>query len=90
MPTAASTPSDIILMLGKCDGNFRRAAPAYAQSYPRRRHPSRKVIPRILENLRHGRFTANARRRPLVATRDEVMRLVRNNPHASLRRLART
>jgi hypothetical protein len=79
-----------MVMLGKCDGNFRHAASAYAQSYPRRRPPPRKVIPRILENLRHGRFTANARRRPSVATRDEVMRLVRNNPHASLKRLART
>lgn len=43
---------DMILALGRRDGNFLQAAALYAERYPNRRHPDRRTFSRVLNCLR--------------------------------------
>jgi len=40
---------DILLMLGECKGNYRRAAALYHQKFPRRKHHPNDSMIRIIE-----------------------------------------
>ncbi|EZA50195.1 hypothetical protein X777_11334 [Ooceraea biroi] len=80
---------DILLILGECHRNDRRAARVYAQQYPNRRHPAdhqiRNIEIRSRTNLFHRQRQRNRLQNnnaPRVLT---ILGLVHINPQISIR-----
>lgn len=85
-----SEKTDMLLMLGRCNGNRRVAAVEYARKYQERQHPSASKILRIMQCLRrHGSFRApysRAVRQREQEPRDElILAAVQVQPHQSTR-----
>ncbi|EZA55735.1 hypothetical protein X777_04154 [Ooceraea biroi] len=54
---------DILLVLGECRGNYRRAAALYHQRFPRRRHHPHDSTMRIIERRERRRIRRRNRQR---------------------------
>lgn len=88
--------TDMILVLGYCEGNCRESVRVYQERYPNRRIPNHKTFSRIERRLREtGSFKpvrTNAGRprqsRTLIAE-ETVLQMIDSNPRTSTRRLHR-
>lgn len=83
---------DMVLIVGESRENYRAAAELYAVKYPTRRHPSRKVLKKIVANLRMGDFSTRRKKKGLAlrhGNAERIMNELRANPHISQRNLAR-
>lgn len=87
---------DILLVLGECQHNYRRAEVLYAERFPTRQHPNASVI-RNIEIKSRNRNVCRKRRshhelefdnnNPRMIT---VLAMIYDNPHISLREIERT
>lgn len=86
---------DILLILGECRHNYRRAAALYRRRFPRRQLPNAATIRNIEIRIRRGNLR---RQRRKYNGNDHVMNprflavvaMVHVNPHVSLREIQRT
>lgn len=86
---------DILLILGECRHNYRRAAVLYRRRFPRRQHPNHARIRTIEIRVRTGNFRRQRRR---YGNNDHAMNprfmavvaMVHFDPHVSLREIQRT
>lgn len=84
---------DILLILGRCRGNYLRAENLYRHEYPHRRYPCRKTIRTLERRAREGRTTRNRRRRqnindidgPHEARNMAILAMIAIDPHSSVR-----
>lgn len=80
---------DILLILGECHRNYRRAARVYAQRYPDRRHPAHQQIRNIEIRSRRNPIHRQRQRNRLQNNNDPrvltILGLVHVNPHISIR-----
>lgn len=84
---------DMLLMLGRCGGNYLRAARDYQRQYPGRRHPSYRSIQNLEHRARRGRLVRQRRRQdinedfhgPHAARNMAVLAMVSIDPHLSVR-----
>ncbi|XP_033175489.1 uncharacterized protein LOC117151392 [Bombus impatiens] len=84
--------TDMILLLGACNGNASAAADHYRHRYPNRRHPGKRVIQRAERTLdeydsfeklrRHG----GRRRRVSVNVEEQILKDVLEHPDISARK----
>lgn len=88
--------TDMLLVLGYCQGNCRESVRVYQERYPNRRIPNHKTFARIERRLREtGRLTpvrVNAGRPRQARTpiaEEAVLQMIDNNPNTSTRRLQR-
>lgn len=92
MPDYNSEIVDILLVLGECRGNYRRAAALYYQRFPRRRHHPNDSMIGIIERRERRRIRRrNRQRRDLNNIKDvrfiAVLVMVAVNPHVSTRQI---
>uniref|UniRef100_V5IAH9 DUF4817 domain-containing protein n=1 Tax=Anoplophora glabripennis TaxID=217634 RepID=V5IAH9_ANOGL len=86
---------DMMSTIGECYENCFLASRVYAQKYPDRIHPNKKVFERLLARFRATGGTAyNKQRKPKRVTDNEenefmVLGLVVENPNTSTRKIAR-
>ena len=85
---------DMIGVYFECMRNATVAARVYAQQYPGRRHPSKKVFLRVIHNLRTtGNVNLPVYRRQHGVRSEEnvinVLAYVQFNPHISIRNIAK-
>lgn len=87
---------DMLMALGRCDGNFRAAARLYAERYPQRHHPKYQEFSRIADRIkRTGTIKPYSkychRVRPVLnnANTDVVLALVEEDPQMSVRDIGR-
>ena len=83
---------DILLVLGECRCNYRRAALLYQQRYPHRRHPADRVIARIVQCERQAPRRPRQRRRTMTVQRNDprvlvVLAMCALDPHVSVRQI---
>lgn len=84
---------DMILCLGECHKNYRRAVAMYRRRYPNRLHPSTSCLWKIVRRARLGQLKRT--RRTLNRVDEEDPRLLASlgmihlNPHYSLRDIQR-
>lgn len=85
---------DMLLILGRCRGNYLRAENLYRREYPHRRHPSRRTIRTLEQRARAGRITRHRRRRqnvnndfdgPHEARNLAILAMIAIDPHVSVR-----
>nr|QLJ84872.1 transposase-like protein [Dichotomius schiffleri] len=86
--------TDMLLVLGFCEGNCRESVRVYRERYPNRRIPNHKTFARIEHRLRETgnlkpvRFNAGRPRQARTPIAEEaVLQEVDNNPRISTRRL---
>lgn len=83
---------DILLVLGECRLNYRRASRLYRERFPRRTHPNHRQI-QFLEVRQRGRVIQRQRPRRIPAHDDPrviaVLGMVAMNVHVSLRQIQR-
>lgn len=85
---------DMLLILGRCMGNYLQAESLYRREFPNRRHPSRHTIRTLERRARAGRIKRYRQRRPNVmedfdgpheARTMAILAMVAIDPHVSLR-----
>lgn len=86
---------DILLILGECRHNYKRAAALYRRRFPRRQLPNDTTIHNIEIRVRRGNLRRQRRKynnndRAMNPRFLEVMAMVHVNPHVSLREIQRT
>lgn len=82
---------DMLMCLGRCDGNEGRAINLYADRFPQRRRPSRNVIVRLRDRLVNGGVglqprSKNSGRPNNDAGSERIIRYFNRNDRESIRR----
>lgn len=85
---------DILLVLGECQRNYRKAAALYGERFPDRQHPNHGVIRNIEIRSRRRNFLRVRRRRNEQDHQNNarfmtVLAMVHLDPHISLREIER-
>jgi hypothetical protein len=86
---------DMLMCLGSENGNSTRAAMKYAEQYPNRRHPDRRVIDGVARRLHStGQLRANmidTGRRPLrtIQMQENILQSFHEDPQLSVRYVGR-
>lgn len=86
---------DMILTIGESQENCLLASRVYAQKYPDRNHPDKRVLQKLLEVFRRtGSVAYQKVNRPKLVTEDydnefQVIGSIIENPHASQREISR-
>jgi len=88
--------TDMLLVLGFCQGNCRESVRVYQERFPNRRIPNHKTFARIERRLREtgklqpARLNAGRPRQVrTVIVEEDVLQMVENDPEISTRRLQR-
>ncbi|CAL1688642.1 unnamed protein product [Lasius platythorax] len=91
---AVNDSVDMLLVLGECQGNYRRASELYAVRYPERPTKSHMAFKRMKDRLRrHNSFQLPLQERIRPTTNNNnainVLAAVAVNPHLSTRQISR-
>lgn len=86
---------DMLLTIGECEENCLLASRVYAQKYPQRKHPDKRVLERLLRDFRRTGNVAYEkanRRKTIVGNEENELRIlgaIIENPHVSQRQISR-